>query len=238
MVGGSKAAKNRALAGFLGALGALGAFACNGVLGISSATVDPTLFQEAGANDAPAVDAGSDTQVTDPFSCKGYCETVAKNCTDTNQEYTAMTTCLAICSHFEPGVPGEQSNDSLACRVYHATQAATDPLVHCQQAGPLAAGKCTPNPCSAFCTLGFDLCDPLTLFPYDGGVAPCRDACAKWKYFKSTDVDAGVVGDILFSSGDSLNCRLYHLESAYQVENPSAPTTHCPHLADVSATCN
>jgi hypothetical protein len=220
-------------------LGILGSFACNAVLGITPATEDPALSKDAGAPEAAATDAGTDTAPVDnPYSCKGYCEAIAKNCAGTNQEYTSTATCIAMCQHFEPGVAGEQTNDSLACRVYHAGQAANDPATLCQQGGPLAAGGCTVSPCAAFCTLGFDLCNPQGLFPYDGGEPACRSACANWKYFKSADGDAGVVGDILFASGNSLNCRLYHLESAYEVDNPSAVTTHCPHIADVSATCN
>jgi hypothetical protein len=204
---------------------------CNAVLGITSATVDPTLSVSATA------DASGSDSAPAPFSCGAYCGKIAQSCSNTDQEYTSAATCEAMCSHFDPGVPGEQTNDSLACRISQTNLAASAPRVHCQQAGPLAVGSCVATPCSAYCALAFDLCNPLNLFPYNNQ-ADCRAACSAWPYLKSTDGDAGTVGDILFASGNTLNCRIYHLESGYEVGNPTAPGTHCPHLGDPSAPCN
>ena len=214
----------------VGALGVSLLVACNAILGIETATVDPKLA-DAGAADA---EAGSS------FTCKGYCEALAKNCTGVQQEYISNDVCETMCSHFEPGRPGEQTNDSLACRVYHANEAAKDPATHCSQAGPLGAGTCSSQPCSAFCSLTFTLCQPKGLFPYDGGEPACRTSCAGYTYLTTGDAGdaSGPVGDIVFAAGDTLNCRIYHLESAYEVGNPQAPTTHCPHTAAQSATCN
>jgi hypothetical protein len=217
----------------VGAVAALGVsfmVGCNAILGIETATVDPTLL-DSGAGDADAGNA---------FTCKAYCATLAKNCTGIQQEYTSNDVCEAMCSHFEPGRPGEQTNDSLACRVFHANEAAKDPNLHCSQAGPMGAGTCSSQPCSAYCSLTFTLCNPLGLFPYDGGEPGCRTACAGFPYLIAGDAGdaSGPVGDIVFASGDTLNCRLYHLESAYEVGNPQAPITHCPHTAVQSATCN
>lgn len=124
------------------------------------------------------------------YTCKAYCETLAKHCTGIQQEYISNSVCEAMCSHFEPGRPGEQTNDSLACRVFHANEAAKNP----DEPG-------------------------------------CRTACAGFPYLIAGDAGdaSGPVGDIVFSSG---------LESAYEVGNPQAPTTHCPHTAVQSATCN
>jgi hypothetical protein len=209
----------------------VGGFACNGVFGITEAAVDPTL----GASDSGA-DAGDSAPPGDPTSCNAYCDAIDTNCKDTNAEYTSIPTCNAMCLHFEPGKPGEQTNDSLACRLYYTQQARTTPGVDCQQAGPLAAGKCVADPCSSFCTLAFNLCGPLELFPYKDE-AECRTLCARWPYLTAADAGAGPVGDILFAAGDTLNCRLYHLESAYEVGNPSAAPTHCRHISDPSSTC-
>jgi hypothetical protein len=143
-----------------------------------------------------------------------------------------------MCAIFEPGLAGQETNDSLACRIHYTSRAATDPTTFCQQSGPLAVGNCVKDPCVPFCSLGFNLCNPLKVFPFADETA-CRTACSKWPYLKTTEAEAGaVVGDILFASGDTLNCRLYHLESAFEVGNPAAAPAHCPHIADESSTCN
>jgi hypothetical protein len=181
----------------------------------------------AGAAGSPAVDP-----------CVTYCDTIAQSCTGLNAEYISREVCLAMCGTFDPGQPGDQTNDSLACRMRHATLAATDPLVHCQQAGPLAAGECA-DPCGPFCILAYNLCNPAGLFPYKDGVKACRTACAAFPYLKSSDpANTEPVGDIIFLGGDTLNCRLYHLESAYNPGDPNAIKVHCGHTAVDSATCN
>jgi hypothetical protein len=138
-----------------------------------------------------------------------------------------------MCLHFDLGTPGDTTNNSKACRVYHSNAAATDPNFHCRHAGPTGGGTCGDQPCEGFCALDFALCDARGLFPYDGGEPGCRAACKAYPYLTS---DAG---DLTITSGsNTLNCRIYHLESAYDVGNPSAPTTHCPHTGVISATCN
>lgn len=218
--------------------------ACNAILGIPEATVDPLLEGSGGASSSVTssssgsgeADADADVNVGSP--CASYCQTIASNCTGINAEYISLGVCMAMCSSFDPGKEGDRANDSLACRKYHAEQAATDPIVHCQQAGPLAAGPCA-TPCSAFCLLDYTLCSPHGLFDFDGGTKGCREACEGIPYILSADqADAGAAGDILFLSGDTLNCRIYHLESAYNPGDPNAVTTHCPHTAVDSAACN
>jgi hypothetical protein len=213
--------------------------ACNAVLGINEAKLDRSLAvtdgasgnDGAGGDDAQIADAGADTG--DPYSCDSYCTVIMNNCKVPNQEYTTREVCLAMCSHFEPGVPGEQSNDSRACRVYHAGAAAGDPAVHCRHAGPLGGGHCGEKPCESFCLLDFALCGGRADFPYDGGEGTCRAQCPQFSYLAGGDA-----GDLTLTSGDTLNCRLYHLESAYDVSNPAAQSTHCPHTGVQSPTCN
>jgi hypothetical protein len=200
-------------------------FACNVILGVERAT----QIQDAGTADA-AVDAAQ-------TACQAYCATIEKNCTGENREYISPEICVAMCARYEPGVPGDQSNDSLACRMLHATRAATDPSNECSQAGPLATGPCNSNPCGPFCLLTFSLCNPISQFPFDGGEQGCRAECSKFPYI-SADAGDAAAGDILYTTGNTLNCRLYHLESAFDPNNPSASLTHCPHTATISAPCN
>ncbi len=228
-------ATKRRLAGYAGVLAlvsSLSVMACNAVLGIGGASVDPLLD-----------DAGSGGDAGPGNNCATYCSLIEQNCTGTSAEYISDAVCQSMCSTFEPGTAGDMTQDTLACRISHAQQAATDPLTHCQKAGPLSPEGCA-DPCHSFCVLAFGLCNPTMLFPYDGGTKSCETACAGYHYELSTDGGAGV-GDILFLSGDTLNCRLYHLESAYAYDpttnpapspstaptpRPTAPRATDPHL--------
>jgi hypothetical protein len=202
--------------------------ACNAVLGIDSATVDQSLSDGgSGSSSGGTSDTGADAGTP----CESYCATVMANCTGTNQEYLDVGTCLAMCQHFEPGVTGDTTQDSLVCRTYHAGAAATDPSFHCRHAGPVGGYGCGDDPCGPYCLLDFALCGDLASPPFPNESA-CRTACkANFTYLTA---DAG---DISLSSGNTLNCRIYHLESAYEPDNPSAKKTHCPHTAVQSATC-
>jgi hypothetical protein len=204
----------------------LGLVACNGILGIGEAVVDPSL-EDAGP------EGGSDT-----IACAAYCDLIDKSCTGQNAEYISRAVCVEMCQTFDPGRVGDTTTDSLACRYGRAQQAASDPATLCQRAGPLAGGGCA-DPCNAFCLLADTLCEPNQLFPYDGGVTECRAECAKYIYLLTPDAgaDSGV-GDTSLSDGDTLNCRLYHLESAYDPVTPKALKTHCPHTGSDSAACH
>jgi hypothetical protein len=137
-----------------------------------------------------------------------------------------------MCAGLDPGVAGETSGDTLACRASQAAQAAADPATYCRQAGPLGSGSCA-KPCGPFCQRASSTCEPLGLFPYMGGVAECVTTCQGWPYLMGPNE-----GDLVFLSGDTLNCRVYHLEVATDPQSPSAAQAHCPHLGAVSATCN
>jgi hypothetical protein len=233
----------------LGAAVLLGgsAAACNAVLGITQASIDTTLSSDGGSHDGNASDGGEGGVTS---ICETYCATVDKNCTGDNQEYIDVGTCQQLCNQLEPGRLGEQTNDTRNCRLFYANAAATDPVAQCPRAGPLGISfggvGCSQDRCQAFCSLSFAVCravvDPtgkaVNLFPYDAG-DECHAACLKWPYLKATDPDAAAhTGDITFSTGNTLNCRVYHLGSAVEPGNPTAAFTHCPHLGDPSATCN
>jgi hypothetical protein len=190
---------------------------CNAVLGYDAATL------ASGETDG---DAG------DPNSCAAYCQNIQAACMGNNAEYINEFVCQQMCFHFEPGVPGTESGNSLACRIWHTTAAKTDPATHCRHAGPLGGGVCGDQPCSEFCTLTQALCSTQAAPPYTSESA-CDTACPNFTYDEATND-----GDLIEESGNTLNCRIYHLESAYDTQdNPDATSTHCPHTAVVSATC-
>jgi hypothetical protein len=217
------------LAGAFAALVAVAA-GCNAVLGIDQASYDKNVGADSGGLSEAGggtPDAGGDAGTP----CDQYCTAIMTNCTGQNLEYIDYGTCVAMCKHFEPGLPSDTAQDSLSCRTYHANAAAGDPNFHCRHAGPLGGGVCGTDLCAPYCALDFALCQELT--PYDGGESGCHTACTAAS-FNYLTVDAG---DLEFPSGDTFNCRLYHLESAYAPNNDQARTTHCPHTAVVSAKC-
>ena len=202
-------------AGGLALLGGVAfALACNPIFGITSASVDPALDQ------APVVDGGDAAA----DECPAYCATIAKNCTGLRLEYNSIATCMAFCGHFDLGKPGDQEGDSRACRIYHASAAAHDPDFHCPHAGPTGGNHCG-TVCKAFCSLDFSICRDR--FPY-ASEAQCQQICPTYPYINRSDA-----GDLTFEDGPSLNCRLWHLESA-----TVDPVTHCPHTSLSNVHCS
>jgi hypothetical protein len=67
-------------------------------------------------------------------NCVGFCNIVTEVCTGADQVYDNLTECTSMCSGF-PTLPpynaSIQSGDTLACRLYHATAASSDPGTHC-----------------------------------------------------------------------------------------------------------
>jgi hypothetical protein len=179
------------------------AFGCNQVLGYDKATEDPTL---------------EDSGTASP--CDSYCAAVIANCPGDHSQYISNDVCLAMCAQM----------DSVNCRAQHAAAAATNPAGECSNAGPYGGTACTNDLCGTFCQLAVAECNavpvpgpPPTPYP---NLAQCKTDCATY-----TMVDAG---DNLLSQtgGNTLNCREYHLEAAYQ--GGSNTGVHCPHTVKVN----
>jgi hypothetical protein len=67
-------------------------------------------------------------------NCQGFCRLVTHACTGGNQQYNNETECTTMCSGFAalpPYEASQQSGDTFACRLYHATAASTSPGTHC-----------------------------------------------------------------------------------------------------------
>jgi hypothetical protein len=194
--------------------------ACNGILGIDSATVDPTFTPDAGAPSQ---------------QCQTYCTTVLKNCG--TAEYNDQAGCLALCAALDVGSPSDTTQDSVGCRTHYAG-IATGPTdsTNCRAAGPLGGGVCGTNLCANFCQLDTFACTGPNS-EYDGGLGGCVGTCLA--NFNVYLTDAG--NDMSFSTGNSLNCRIWHLEAAVDpgLEGPNSLKTHCPHtaIAAVSGVC-
>ena len=196
---------------------------CNSVLGIDEAKVDPALAGGSGGSGG-GNGAGGGSPAT---PCDGYCDQIGAACTGPNQEYTDRATCMVLCQVYDPGTAGDTTSDSLACRAHYAALAASDPNLHCKHAGPLGTGTCGKSQCAAYCALNTSICKATPAYPTE---AECIMACKGFVYVKDS-------GDIELTTGDTLNCRMYHLEAASNPANPTASVTHCPHTQPVTSHC-
>jgi serine/threonine-protein kinase len=184
------------------------------------------------ASAAPAAGAGAvaPAAATPATTCDRYCDLVMKNCTGANAEYLSREICMKMCPAFEIGVTvGDTATGTLGCRLFHASAAESAPADHCRSAGPLGGRHCGKDPCEPFCALAVTYCAPPKAVPYPGGIRDCQTACKSYPYLVA---DAG---DTTLESGNTLNCRLWHLETAYTSDEFGM--FHCSHTKRVSSTC-
>lgn len=148
-----------------------------------------------------------------PATCSGYCSTIMAACTGADGQYGDNDSCMASCSSFPAGAPGDQKDNSLECRAYHAN-AAKSGATHCPHAGPAGDGVCGTN-CDGYCSLMMKHC--AGAYP---SAAECATACATITGATAKGFDTGIDN----RTGDSLFCRIYHATAASM-----DPTTHCEH---------
>ncbi len=75
-------------------------------------------------------------------NCAGYCDIVIDACTAGNMVYNNLGECTTACGGFtdtEKYDAGDMTGDTLACRLYHATAASTDPTTHCGHTAAISA---------------------------------------------------------------------------------------------------
>ena len=169
---------------------------------------DVTLAPDLGAADAPPVD-------TEAITCDNYCARVMANCTGDAAQYADIATCKRLCADLPLGDAGDTGGDTVACRMYHAgAPAMQSASFHCPHAGPFGGEVCGTR-CGAFCLLAGSACPT----EYDAGA--CDAACGT-KFRFAPDAGESPAGP---TSGNTLNCREYHLVAAF-----GDPGTHCPHI--------
>lgn len=172
---------------------------------------------DSGAGSDGGTDAAADAGAT---ACSAYCDDVTANCVEGNTQYADNDACLAACTtnnKWPAGTPGAASGNSLACRVYHATNTASDATTHCAHAGPTGGSVCG-SLCEAYCSLALQNCTGDNEIFADE--AECMTACEEY----ATDGEVGAM------SGNHVQCRIYHLGAAGA--NSNAAITHCPHGAE------
>jgi hypothetical protein len=166
--------------------------------------------------------------------CATYCSTIEAACTAGNDQYGTNGTesfCVDTCATWMAGTLGD-TGDTIGCRLEHAMHI-SDAAVDCVHAGPMAVGmgaggaggaggaaandpKCGASACDNFCELADAVCT--------GGnqqwatVAACKADCQTFL----GDATAYDAGD---TSGDTFECRMYHLTAA-----ADDPNTHCGHI--------
>src|SRR4051812_274164 len=141
-----------------------------------------------------------------PNPCPQYCVDIQKTCTAEDTQYPddQSATCLRICGAIN-ALP-EAGTNTIACRALNVSSAKdeSDPAakhLDCVGAG-VAAINCGASQCAAFCAADLALCTGSNAVY--GSVDECIQACGAW----GTSFD----GHLLDSTGDTLQCRTYHLE--------------------------
>ena len=151
-------------------------------------------------------------------TCGEYCAAVTDACTGGDAQYASLEACLAYCN-VAASLPGgsydDTSGNTIGCRLYHA-QVAAEPgnaATHCPHAGPTGGDVCG-SLCDNYCHLSEVNCD-TSLFTSS---EECLSTCASYP-------QDGQLGD---GSGNTVQCRLYHLGVAGS-DKPTSSATHCPH---------
>jgi len=158
--------------------------------------------------------------------CENYCYTAFRDgCTGQNN-YTDVNQCMAFCAEFPKGTFADTSGNTVECRTYHwgvASTSAANALTHCTHGTPSGGGGVCGSYCEVYCQLANSSCTG-TLALYQT-TSDCTTACNKI-------ATTGNPGD---TSGDSIQCRIYHLGVAGQ--SAALATVHCPHGLTVSSQC-
>ena len=183
--------------------------------------------------DGPDEDAGSTDEVLP--TCEGYCATVTANCTDENAQYGSESACISYCQTagaIPVGATTDTGGNTVGCRAYHADVAGSAPADgsdddHCGHAGPSGGAVCG-SWCENYCHLAMTNCTG------DYELYADNDACMAACDGITVGGDANPAS---VTSGDSVECRIYHLGVA-GTEGDTSAEVHCPHgQAEATAPC-
>ena len=181
-----------------------------------------------GPADGGTYDSGT-TPGPEP-SCTKYCDLVMDSCAGDQAQYASRAECLEMCARLPAGDAGDIESNTVACRQYYAgSPARTNAGGYCLAAGPFGGGVCGDR-CTAFCGLTLGACSPdAAVAPY-GSYPDCQTACAGYSYGDG-GVDGGGEPPNGPTSGDTLNCRLFHARGAVR------DSAECGNLGPDSGAC-
>jgi hypothetical protein len=214
--------------------------------GTTSATTTSTTTTGTGGSSTTTTGTGGSSTTTTgtggaggsvTVDCATYCSTVDTACTAGNDQYGVNGTnedlCLDVCATWTAGTLGDSGN-TIGCRLQQALNV-SDAAADCVKAGPMAvmaggaggaggsgggapaaSSVCGATACDNFCELADAVCT--------GGnqqwatVAACKADCQQFM----GDATMYSAND---TSGDSFECRMYHLTAA-----ADDPNVHCTHI--------
>jgi hypothetical protein len=133
-----------------------------------------------------------------------------------------------VCAALDPGEPGGFSGNTVECRLARAelAQATGEPGEYCHTAGPGGAGVCGDD-CEGFCAVMAQTCTLM------GSFESCLPQCADVPNLVDSPDEVLFPGNVTYDtsiqSGDSVQCRLYHVTAA-----TLDPVIHCSHAAGVA----
>ncbi|OGQ09969.1 MAG: hypothetical protein A2138_20810 [Deltaproteobacteria bacterium RBG_16_71_12] len=143
--------------------------------------------------------------------CAAYCASVTANCSGGAAQYESEAACVEFCNAnnltWGTGTTADAAGNTLGCRQYHAGAAANDD--HCLHAGPTGGSVCGTY-CDVYC---------------DAAMGNCTDANAQYGDRDSCLAACAIIpagGEVNTPSGDSVQCRLFHLGAA-----KGDPAGHC-----------
>jgi len=165
--------------------------------------------------------------------CESYCMSIMMQCNTTaTMQYSSMAQCMAMCPGIPAGTfqPTDVSGDTLACRFYHGGNAAlaqasmdtTGQLAHCTHAGAFGNGVCG--------SIQDGLCQIQTTV--------CTGSNQQYSSYSDCMTQTGSIattGNLGDTSGNTIQCRAYHLSAA--ATSTANAAVHCPHIAVASAVC-
>jgi hypothetical protein len=214
----------------------------NNVLHCPHSTPLSSMAEDNSINSGPCLDVPIDAMMDTPQA--GTIEDLCNNLVATCGSYfgtSALT--MQYCYNAMYWIPGisdvstypkdgtpfpmaaQTGADNFLCRRYHVDVAGTstqNAATHCPHAFT-GADQCGSS-CDYYCDLVQNVCAPGTSNEQYATLTDCMTACAAF--------DTTSFGTALPTTGNNLNCRIYHATVAAQ--SPDNAVVHCPHTGMVS----
>jgi hypothetical protein len=173
----------------------------------------------AGGNAGEAGSAGmaGNAGASASLTCDAYCTAIMANCTGGNLQFENNAQCLAVCATYPEGTLADTVDNTLGCRLYHATAAATGAALHCPHAGPAGGGAtfCGTN-CEGYCNIMLEVCDAEY-----ADANECLTTCEGFTNFETTSYSYQSA-----QPGNTFECRLKH------ASNAATADSHCAHAGE------
>lgn len=161
---------------------------------------------------APRPDSPCDDLPGTEVPCDVYCNLVMTACTGDFRMYESERHCLDVCEVLPPGVAGDKTGDTVACRRYHSYNSLAAPAAHCLHAGPTGDGHCGTENCTAYCRIAQAACTDEFDAAYGSGadagsLGSCVSECME---LEGAALDTSDYSLSRPPTGDSVGCRTLH----------------------------